>query len=112
MDDLDALDRFDVRVQVTHLDAVLVQIVGEVLGHPLGERGDQHALAALDTDIDLRQQIVDLRLCRAHFEHRIDQSRRPHELLDDLTGVVPLVVGGRGGHEDRLRQELLELVEA
>ena len=111
-DDLDPLDRFDIRVQVAHLDAVLVQVVGQVFGHPLGERGDQHTLAALDADIDLREQIVHLRLRRAHFEHGVDQSRRPHDLFDDLTGVLPLVVGGRGGYENRLRQELFELVEA
>ena len=45
-DDLDALDRIDVGVQVAHLDAVLAQIVGQVLGHPLGQRRHQHALVA------------------------------------------------------------------
>ena len=43
-DDLHALHGLHVRVQVTHLHAVLVQVLGEILGHALGERGDQHAL--------------------------------------------------------------------
>ena len=47
-DDLDALDRVDVRVQVAHLHAVLGEVLGEVLGHALGQRGDQHALVACD----------------------------------------------------------------
>ena len=44
--DLDALDGVDLGVQVAHLHAQLEQVVGEVLGHLLGERGDQHAVAA------------------------------------------------------------------
>ena len=45
-DDLDALDGVDVGVQIADAHAVLVEIVGQVLGHPLGQRRHQHALAA------------------------------------------------------------------
>ena len=65
-----------------------------------------------DADADLRQQVVDLRRRRPHRQHRIDEAGRPHELLDHLSRVRALVVGGRGRHEDRLRQQALELVEA
>ena len=34
-DDLDPLDRVDIRVQVAHLDLVLGQVFGELLGHAL-----------------------------------------------------------------------------
>ena len=44
-DDLDALQRVDVGVHVAHADALLVQIFGEVLGHALGQHGDQRAVA-------------------------------------------------------------------
>ena len=44
---LDATQGVDLGVQVAHPDALLQQVVGEVLGHPLGQRGDQDALAAL-----------------------------------------------------------------
>ena len=37
-DDLDALQRLDVGVHVAHADAVLVHVLGQVLGHALGER--------------------------------------------------------------------------
>ena len=37
-DDLDALQRVDVGVHVAHADALLVQVFGQVLGHPLGQR--------------------------------------------------------------------------
>ncbi len=44
-DDLHALDGFDVGVQIAHAHAVLLEIIREVLGHALRQRGDQHALA-------------------------------------------------------------------
>src|SRR5664279_458834 len=43
-DDLDALQRVDLRVQVARLEAHLQQVLGEVLAHLLGQRRDQHAL--------------------------------------------------------------------
>jgi hypothetical protein len=43
--DLDALDGVDVRMHVAHADALLVQVFGEVLGHALGQRGDEDAVA-------------------------------------------------------------------
>jgi hypothetical protein len=36
--DVDAVERVDVGVQVANADAELAVVVGEVLGHPLGER--------------------------------------------------------------------------
>ena len=111
-DDLDALDRVDVRVQIPHLDAVLVEVVGQVLGHPLGERRHEHALVLFGAQVDLGEEVVDLRLRRPHLERRIDEAGRPHDLLDHLPRVLLLVVGGRRRHEHRLRQQALELVEA
>ena len=43
--DLDALERLDVRVQVAHADAELLVVLRQVLRHALGQRRDQHALA-------------------------------------------------------------------
>ena len=39
--DLDALNRVDVRMQVAHLDAVFGQKLGQVFRHALGQRRDQ-----------------------------------------------------------------------
>ena len=44
-DDLDALQRVDVGMHVAHADALLMHVFGEVLGHPLGEHGDERAVA-------------------------------------------------------------------
>ena len=61
----DALERVDVRVQVADAQPVLLVVLGEVLGHALGQRGDQHALVALGPRAHLGHQVVDLRAGRA-----------------------------------------------
>src|SRR5215210_4151577 len=50
--DLDALEGVDLRVEVTHPNAELQQVVGEVLGHLLGERRHQDAGIAFDAAVD------------------------------------------------------------
>jgi hypothetical protein len=55
-------------VQVPDPDAHLQQVVGEVLGHLLGQRGDQHPLVALGAGPDLADQVVDLTLGGLHHD--------------------------------------------
>ena len=64
-DDLDALQGLDVGVDVAHADAGLVQVFGQILGHALGQRGDQHALALGRRVLALGDHVVDLALGRA-----------------------------------------------
>jgi hypothetical protein len=94
--DLDALDGVDVGVQVTHLDAVLGEVVGELFGHALGQGRDQHALVLVDADADLLQHVVDLVRGGTHFHDWVHETRGPHHLLDNLTGML-LLVGSRRG---------------
>ena len=63
--DRDPLERVDLAVEVLDLDAQLLEVVGQVLGHLLGQRRDQRPLAALDAAADLVEQVVDLALGRA-----------------------------------------------
>ena len=93
-DDLDALQGVDIAVQVADLDPRLAQVVGEVLGHLLGERGDEAALVALDAPAQLRDEVVDLPVRLLHLDGRIDEPGRPDDLLDDLRGA-PLLVRAR-----------------
>ena len=74
-DDVDALEGLDVGVQIAHPHAELLVVVGEVLGHPLGERRHQHALLPFDALADLFEQVVDLLARRAHDDLRIDAAR-------------------------------------
>ena len=47
-------------MHVAHPDALLVHVFGEVLGHPLGQHGDQRAVAGRRGGADLADQVVDL----------------------------------------------------
>ena len=90
-DDLDALERVDLGVQVARADARLDQVVGQVLGHLLRQRRDQHALAGLLAQADLGQQVVDLVPRRPHLDLGVDQAGRADDLLDDLGRDAHLV---------------------
>ena len=110
-DDLDPLERVDLRVQVADPEAVLHEVVGQVLGHLLGEGRDQRALAVLGDRPDLVHQVVDLVLGRADLDRRVDDARRADDLLDDPRRVVALEVARRGRDEHHLRHLGEELVE-
>src|SRR5438094_1342558 len=110
-DDLDPLQRVDLRVQVAHAKAHLEQVVREVLAHLLRERGDQHALLALDARADLVHQVVDLVARLAHVDTRIDDAGRAHDLLDDAPRAPALVLAGRRRDVDELVGDRHELVE-
>ena len=110
--DLDAFHRVDVRVQVANFHPVLIEILGQVLGHALGERGYEHALAKPHPDVDLGEEIVDLGLRGSHFQYRVDQPGRAHDLLHHLSRMLLFVIGGRGRNKDGLWQQSLEFIEA
>ena len=109
--DLYALYRVDIRVQITHPHAVVAEVVGEVFSHALGQRRDQHPLFLDHTLVDFREQIVDLSQGRPHLDLRVHQARRTHHLLDHPTGVLRLIGPRSGGDENRLRAYCLPLIE-
>src|SRR6185369_10881842 len=74
-DELDALQRLDVAVHVTNLEARLVQIFGEVLRHSLGQSRDQSAIALARGLLRLMDEVVDLVLDRLDLDRRIDEPR-------------------------------------
>src|SRR5438552_12665283 len=112
-DDVDALDRLDVGMDVADLDADVLKVVGQVLRHLLGERRDEDALVHLDALANLVQEVVDLTARRTHVDLRIDEARRPDQLLDDdAAAALELVRAWRRRDEDHLPGRRLELAEA
>ena len=65
-DDRHPVQRVDVGVQIAHAQPELLVVLGEVLGHALGQRGHQHPLLALGPRPDLVQEVVDLVAGRPH----------------------------------------------
>ena len=81
-DDLDALQRVDIRMHVAHADALFVEIFGEVFRHALGQHGAENAVALVHRLADLAEKIVDLGAGGADLDGRIGEAGR----ADDLFG--------------------------
>ena len=107
-----ALERLDVGVQVAHPHAEVVVVLGQVLGHALGERGHQHALALRRPRADLGQQVVHLALHRPHVDLGVHEAGRADDLLDhDAARLLQLVGPRRRRDVDHLAEPRLELLE-
>ena len=100
-------------MHVAHAHAGLVEVFGEVLGHALGEHGDEAAEAGEGDLLDLVEEVVDLGAGRAHLDRRVDEAGGADDLLDeDAAGAVHLPGAGRGGDVHRLRPHRLPFLEA
>ena len=86
-DNLHAFDRIDIRMQVAYANAILIEVVRQVLGHALGQCGDQYAFFGVGALVDFRQHIVNLRRYRTHLDLGVDQTGRAHDLFDHVIAV-------------------------
>ena len=111
-DDLDPLERVDLGVQVTRLDAGLQHVVRQVLRHLLRQRRDEHALARLLTAADLVEEIVDLVLRRAPGRPRGRRSPSAGSAAPTRVTSCGLERPRRRGDEHELVPAVEELVEA
>ena len=59
-ENLDALERSDVGMHVARFQAAVEKMVGQILRHLLGERGDKRTLVALGPLLRLVDDVVDL----------------------------------------------------
>ena len=109
--DLDAVQRRRIRMHVVDLDACIEQIVGQILGHTLGQGRNERALFAGATHLDLVEQIIDLPAYRSHVDFWIEQARRANDLLNIVLTHAQLIVARGGAHVDELRNTRLELIE-
>ena len=87
-DDLDAFERVDVAVHVAHAQALLVHVFAEVLGHLLGQHGDQgcdsRAAAnsrhsAITSSTWLKPSLE----TGPHLDRRVDQAGGADHLFDE-----------------------------
>src|SRR3990172_740215 len=101
--DLHSLDGVDVGVEVPDPHPGLLQVVGQVLGHALGEGRHQHALPAHLADTDLVEQVVHLPAHRTDVDLRVHQAGGPDDLLDNRPlRQLELEVARRGGNVNYL----------
>jgi hypothetical protein len=95
-------------MEVLDLDSELLEVVGQVLGHSLGQGRHQ---GPFDPGPDLLEQVVDLAVRAANRDRRVDDPSRANELLDDPLALLELVRPGRCRHVDGLVDRALELLE-
>src|SRR5205085_388600 len=97
---------------VSHAYADLLEIVGQVFGHALGERRDEDALSLAFAQPDFVEEVVYLAAHRTNLDLRIDETRGPNDLLyDDTFRELQLEIARCRGDEDRARREREKFVE-
>ena len=99
-------------MHVVDLNAGIKQVVGQVLGHALGERGHQHALFAGNALANLILKIVNLPTNRTHIDLGVEQAGRTNNLFNIVLTHAQLIVARRGRDVDELRNPCLKLIEA
>ena len=92
-------------------DAHFAQEVGEFFGHALGEGGYDAALAAVDAQLYLVEQVVNLAVGGLDLDDGVGEAGGPDDLLDHLLGVFVFVGAGGGGDVDYLVDGALEFAE-
>ena len=111
-DQLDPLERFDIAMHVAHAKPRLVEIFGQILGHPLGQRRHQGAIALRRDLFRFVDQIVDLVLDRLDLDRRVDQPGRTDDLLGEHPAGRLHLPRPRGRRDERrLRPHRVPLVE-
>ena len=92
-------------------DAGTGEIIRQILGHFLGEGGDQRPVVLRRQSVDLADQVVHLALHRPDLHLRVQKARGPQQLLGHLAGPAQLILRRGGGHIDHLMDLALELVK-
>src|SRR5208337_634479 len=106
------LDGVDVRVHIADADLDPGKVFGQVLGHSLGERGHQDAVAGLYLLADFANKIVNLEVRRAHFDLRVNKAGGPDDLLyDPPSGSGKLIGAGSCGNIYDLFDPVLEFIK-
>ena len=73
-----ALNRINVAVEILHAHADVAQVICEFLSRALGERGDQHALLEIAALSGFLHQIINLTFERLDCDFGINQARWSH----------------------------------
>jgi len=78
------------------------KIIGKILGHFFGKRGNKHALVTRGTHIYFRNKVVYLTLARSYRYERVKKSGRTYHLFYYLCGMVLFKIARCCGNKYRL----------
>ena len=100
-------------MHVANLDPSLVQILGQVLRHPLGQRRDERTVTCSGRRLDLVDAVVDLILDRLDLDRRVDKTRRADNLFGEHAAGLFHFPRPRGcRYTNRLRPHRIPFIEA
>ena len=109
--DFDAVEGFDVRVNVPAFDAQPVQVLREFLCHAFGQGGDQHTFVFSQGFPNLHNKVVHLVVARPDFNGRVEESSGSNDLLDHHPfSALELKVGRGGADINGLVDDAVELL--
>ena len=92
--------------------SVLLQILGKLLGHTLGEGGYKHALVALASLLYLLHKVVDLIGAGTYLYYGVEQAGGANNLLyNNSFALLQFVIVGGGADIYHLMGKLPELFE-
>ena len=98
-------------MHVVDLNAGIEQVIGQILGHALGQRGHQHALLTGHALANLVLKIVNLASDRTNVDFGIEQAGRSNDLFNIVLTHTQLIVAWRGRDVNELRNPRLKLIE-
>ena len=108
----DPFDGVNLAVQVSHVDADVAQVIGQLLGRAFGERGDEDPLLPFHAFARFFDQVVDLAAKRFDRDPGIDQAGRAHhQFSHPAARPFDLAFARRRAHIDGLLLKLLKLLE-
>ena len=110
-DDLGPFQRIDVRVQIADPDPGPGQVIGQVLRHLFGERGDQNLVTGRHRLPDFADQVVDLAFHRTDIDLGIQQACGTDDLFRPQQLMVFLIRARCRGDKEQLIDMLLKFLK-
>ncbi len=100
-------------MQIADFEIVLRQVFGEVFGHFLGQRGDEHPALLCHNLAAFGHEVVDLMRGRADFHRRINEAGGADDLFGDfvVSDLFELPWRRGGGDEDGLAAHCAPFLE-
>ena len=107
-----AVERIDVAMDVSSLNAIAKQILRHFLGHSFRERDDQHTFLPFDAPLNLFHEVVHLIFRRTNLDEGVEQTRRSDDLFhDNAFALLNFIVRRSCADVYNLVRHLLKLLE-
>ena len=107
-----ALERVDLAVDIGRLDAEVGQIGGEILSHPLGKRCHEHALLLAGVLANFCNEVIYLSFSWADYNLRVEQASGANHLLSRSGAALELIIARGSRDINHLVDVLIKFIKA